>query len=102
MELMKYKYIQRKRKMPSITDSLLISRQTIIDELSIAENFNNFLTSTGEKLQNKTYPSGRDYFYYLNNPNPSISTSPTSELLKIVYHIKLKIRLNRSLPLSEL
>ena len=86
----------------------------------MAENFNNFFTSIGKKLQNNIPPTRRHYFDYLKHPNlktffispttpdeikniiSSIKSSkyvgPNSTPTKILHLIKDKI----SMPLSEL
>ena len=75
-----HQIIYSKKKKDNISpSSLLVNGQTITDKLNIAENFNNFFTSIGKKLQNKIYPANRDYSYYLKSPNPNtFFTSPTS------------------------
>ena len=47
-----------------------------------------------DKLQSKIYSSTGDYFYYLNSPNPNISTSLTSanEVKDIIQDLKANKR----------
>ena len=75
-----HQIIYSKKKKRSISPSLLlVNSETAIDKLSIAENFDKFFTSIGKKLQNKIYPTNRDYSYYLKSLNPyTFFTSPTS------------------------
>ena len=110
----------RKSKKNNTPSSLLIDGKTITNPKDIAENFNNFFTSIGTKLQNNIPPTRRQYFDYLKHPNPktffispttpdeikniinSIKSSkcvgPNSIPTKILHLIKDKI----SIPLSEL
>ena len=107
----------RKSKKNNTPSSLLIDRKTTANPKDIAENFNNFFTSIGTKLQNNIPPTRRQYFDYLKYPNPktffispdeikniinSIKSSkcvgPNSIPTKILHLIKDKI----SIPLSEL
>ena len=110
----------RKSKKNNTPSSLLIDGKTITNPKDIVENFNNFFTSIGTKLQNNIPPARRQYFDYLKQPNPktffispttpdeikdiinSIKSSkcvgPNSIPTKIVHLIKDKI----SIPLSEL
>ena len=71
-------------------------------KLNIAQNFNNFFTSIGKKLQNKIYPTNRDYSHYLISPNPNtFFTSPTSpeEVINIIQNLKTSKRTGpNSLP----
>ena len=70
--------------------------------LKLAEDFNDFFTSIGEKLQYKIYPTNRNYSYYFKNPNPNtFFTSPTSpeEVINIIQDLKInKITGLNSLP----
>ena len=85
-----HQIIYSKKKKDNISpSSLLVNGQTNTDKLNIAENFNNFFTSIGKKLQNKIYLTKRDYSYCLRSPNPNtFFTSPTSpEEVKILFKI---------------
>ena len=74
-----HQILYSKKKKDNIPpSSLLVNAQTITDKLNIAESSNNFFTSIGNKLQNKIYPTNRDYSYYLKSPNPNtFFTLPT-------------------------
>ena len=81
----------KKEKDNISSSSLLVNRQTVAGKLNIAENFNNFFTSIGKKLQNNIYPTNRDYSYYLRRPTPNIFfTPPTSpqEVINIIQDVK--------------
>ena len=43
----------------------------LTDKLKHSWKFQQFFTLIGKKLQNKIYPTNRDYSYYLKSPNPN-------------------------------
>ena len=49
--------------------SAIIADDTITDWIEIAENFNNFFTSTGTNLQKKIPPAKKTFTDYLKKPN---------------------------------
>ena len=81
----------RKSKKNNTPSSLLIDGKTITNPKDIAENFNNFFTSIGTKLQNNIPPTRRQYFDYLKHPNPKtffISPTTPDEIKNIINSIK--------------
>ena len=59
----------RKSEKNNAPSSLLIDGKTITNPKNMVENFNNFLTSIGTKLQDNIPPTRRHYFDYLKQPN---------------------------------
>ena len=79
------------RKSKKNNTLLLIDRNTITNPKDIAENFNNFFTSIGAKLQNNIPPTRRQYFDYLKHPNPKtffISPTTSDAIKNIINPIK--------------
>ena len=71
--------------------SLQVNWQTVTDKLNTAENFNNFFILIRKKLQNKIYPTNRDYSHYLRSPNQNTFFSSTishEEVINFIQDLK--------------
>ena len=62
--------ILKKVKKTNTPSSSLIDRKIITNPKDMAENFNNFFTSIGTKLQSNIPPTRKHYIDYLKHQNP--------------------------------
>ena len=60
----------KKSKKNNSPSSFLIDGKTITNSKDMVENFNNFFTSIGTKLQSNIPPTRRHYIDYLKHLNP--------------------------------
>ena len=72
--------------------SAIISDNNVTDPIEIAQNFNNFFTSIGTKLQKKIPPTKKNFTDYLKKPNSEnfiIAPTSSDEISDLIHNLNL-------------